>query len=424
MADSNSEPGDDFQSSIRGSSSTSDDISVPPFFNTTFSTHRVSPLYIGWRELDQSRLDELAHRLRDTLVGDVVRGIQITLESADTPAGQVGALRYVRMSWFDVDELLGDQDNSEDTTMGAGPAVSFDGQNRGLWIEIRHDNAAYVALLLPGYSTNPEIIQRPDPSFTLQDGAVPLDPQLEEQRFMHLPLLLLRMPMALKGVISEWLSSTFDCRVSKLSLGTRTLVNVWEGWIETYGVSSRGPDFTVTFSFNAPLPPKAGSNDSESDSDSEMDLDMTGQTTEAGLRSMNVAVSPQDLRRFIRAGERLGAEHITTKALWETNARERHRIAGGNLDDGWAWRKTDSGDHPFTEALGRYVHHHFGLNMFHPAVRIIQISCGSFVLAQSRLKIVRYGEITEDFSRAAWMFATKLGDRIRGDELPTAISSG
>lgn len=79
---------------------------LPPFFNTTFSTHRVSPLYVGRQELTTQRLDQLAHRLRDTLVGDVVRGIQIGLESTDTPAGQVGSLRSVKIRWFHAQRLL------------------------------------------------------------------------------------------------------------------------------------------------------------------------------------------------------------------------------------------------------------------------------------------------------------------------------
>lgn len=391
---------------------------IPPFFNTTFSTHRVSPLFVGAQALEQARLDVLAHRLRDTLVGDVVRGIQIGLESLETPVGQVGPLRYVKFRWFSPQDVLGDRDVLDDAPDRARGETG-DGSDRGLWVEIRHENAAYVALLLPGYTTlNQRTSARPS-DWAMRPGRTATDNNLDETRFLHLPLLLLRMPQPLKHVIGDWLSTTFDCRVSKLSLGTKTLVNIWEGWIETMGLSNKGPDFVVTLAFNAPLRDSDGALNSDSDSDAE-------EMMEPGLRSMSVAVPPQDLRRFLRTGERLRPESSSTPPpLWEKDARERRRLAGGNVDDGWSWRTaTSTGDQPFTTALERYLQHHLALNLFHPSVRVVQISCGGFVLAQSRLKILRRGDLTDDLSRAAWMFATQLGGRIRGDELPTVILVG
>lgn len=398
----------------RGSHSSDENDLNPPFFNTTYSTHRVSPLYVGEHALDQPRLNVLAHRLRDTLVGDVVRGIQINLESVETGAGQVGALQYVRITWFDVQTLLAGPQAEE--------TMAFGNQTRGLWIQIRHENAQYIAMLIPGYSDRADVVNRPDPTWTMQGVEPPANDAPQEERFIHLPLLLLRMPMALKGVVGDWLSSTFDCRVSKLSLGTKTLVSAWQGWIDSYGISTKGADFVMTFAFNAPLPTKLGEKESDSDSDSDSDLSSDEQNLEPGLRSMSVAVAPQDLVRFLRAGEILGADKFTSSALWETNERERHRLAGGNVDDGWAWRMNDTGDHPFTEAVGRYVRHHLGLNLFHPSVRVIQISCGGFSLSQSRIKIIRKKD-DEGVSAAAWNFVTQLGDRIRGEALPNAISA-
>lgn len=390
---------------------------IPPFFNTTFSTHRVSPLFIGPQALNETRLDQLAHRLRDTLVGDVVRGIQIGLESLETPAGQVGPLRHVKFRWFSLEDVLGDRDMlGEATDRARGEAA--DGSDQGLWVEIRHENAAYVALLLPGYYTDGHGSTVRPTDWAMRPGRAATDNAVDETRFIHLPLLLLRMPQALKHVIGDWLSTTFDCRVSKVSLGTKTLVNVWEGWIETMGLSNKGPDFVITLSFNAPLRDGEGALNSDSDSDGETAM-------EAGLRSMSVAIPPQDLRRFLRTGEGLRpGSNSAAPPLWESDARDRRRLAGGNMDDGWAWRRGgNTGDQPFTEALGLYLQHHLALNMFHPSVRIIQISCGGFVLAQSRLKILRRGDLTDDLSRAAWMFATQLGGRIRGDDLTPVVPS-
>ncbi|KAH7324937.1 kinetochore complex Sim4 subunit Fta1-domain-containing protein [Stachybotrys elegans] len=373
---------------------------IPPFFNTTFSTHRVSPLFLGSEGLTPARLAQLAHRLRDILVGDVVRGIQIGLESTDTPVGQVGPLRAVKIRWFHASEVLGeDVDSSEPQLLEL--------QDKGLWIEIRHENAVYVALLIPA-TTNPT----PAPThlgWQSQTAETPSSP--DNDRFLHLPLMLMRMPLALKQVISSWLSDTFDCRVSKLALGTRTLVNVLEGWMRTSELSTKGPDLVVTLAFNAPLADKTDESDTNKGENA--------QSVVAGLRTMDITMSPLEVRRFTRAGTYASGESAVP---WSGDSRERRTLAGGNTDDGWAWREDKVGPkQPFTDALARYLDHHLALNLFHPSVRIVQISCGGFVLGQSRLKIIRHGDRSGDLSRASWMFITQLGQRVVGDELPSVF---
>ncbi|KAL7811634.1 kinetochore complex Sim4 subunit Fta1 domain-containing protein [Trichoderma gracile] len=378
----------------------SEEIAVPQFFNTTFSTHRVSPLYIGTQKLDQPRLDRLAHRLRDTLVGDVVRGVQIGLEATDTPMGQVGPLKAVTFRWFRATDVLGDKASD------GGDELS-DEQNKGLWIEMRHENAAYVALLLPGLSQS----HKPTAS-----------------QFLHLPLLLLRMPQPLKAVIGEWLSTTFDCRVTKLNLGTRTLVNVLEGWIQETGLPRAESDLVLTLAFNAPVTDKGREAVLPSSGDADGDDGDENKVTEPGLRSMEISISASDLRRFLRAGKSLqkskrAASNTTSsissnKASWEHDDRERRRLAGPHIDDGWGWLKNkDEHPYPLMEALAYHLDHHMALNLFHPGVRVTQISCGGFVLSQSRIKIVKAGDVTEDLSKAAWMFVTLLGERLQSDGL-------
>ncbi|KAG6025229.1 hypothetical protein E4U41_001587 [Claviceps citrina] len=397
---------------------------LPPFFNTTFSTHRVSPLFIGRQELDASRLRQLAHRLRDTLVGDVVRGIQIGLESTDTPAGQVGALRSVTIRWFQAQRLLGgDLDYTEqDGGNGIDDAVMKqwnrlpEGHKRGLWIEIVHENASYIALLLPGHPRAVRDRRTASSGWAMQSDGKGLETGAADLgQFVHLPLLLLRMPQALKSVIGDWISTTFDCRVSKLNLGTRTLVTVWEDWIKIAGLPGKGPDFAISLAFNAPMAKKERSEAPESEEDSEDD----GMARDPGLRSIDITISPQDLRRFFRAGTQANAPYRSNASgPWESDPRERRRLAGGNADDGWAWRTNQEADeHPFTEALARYLDHHLALNLFHPSVSIVQISCGGFVLAQSRLKVVRVGSVSDELARAAWVFVTRLGERLRGEKM-------
>ncbi|KAH0489580.1 hypothetical protein TgHK011_010003 [Trichoderma gracile] len=394
-----------------------EEIAVPQFFNTTFSTHRVSPLYIGTQKLDQPRLDRLAHRLRDTLVGDVVRGVQIGLEATDTPMGQVGPLKAVTFRWFRATDVLGDK------TSDGGDELS-DEQNKGLWIEMRHENAAYVALLLPGLSQS----HKPTASLWSMSLDQPDIGEADSSQFLHLPLLLLRMPQPLKAVIGEWLSTTFDCRVTKLNLGTRTLVNVLEGWIQETGLPRAEADLVLTLAFNAPVTDKGREAVLPSSGDADGDDGDENEVTEPGLRSMEISISASDLRRFLRAGKSLqkskrAASNTTSsissnKASWEHDDRERRRLAGPHIDDGWGWLKNkDEHPYPLMEALAHHLDHHMALNLFHPGVRVTQISCGGFVLSQSRIKMVKAGDVTEDLSKAAWMFVTLLGERLQSDGL-------
>ncbi|RSM08002.1 hypothetical protein CEP52_004993 [Fusarium oligoseptatum] len=154
-----------------------------------------------------------------------------------------------------------------------------------------------------------------------------------------------------------------------------------------------------------------------------MDLDQT--VDEAvpapGLRSIDITISAQDLRRFLRAGQKI---RPSDKTIWKGDARERRRLAGGNTDDGWAWRTTqDAKTNPFTEALGSYLHHHLALDLFHPSVQVTQISCTGFVLGQGRLKILMLGDMSQSLSRAAWAFVAQLGERVRGEHLPQVFSA-
>ncbi|KAL7936412.1 kinetochore complex Sim4 subunit Fta1 domain-containing protein [Trichoderma chlorosporum] len=397
------------------------EIQVPQFFNTTFSTHRVSPLYIGAQSLDQARLDRLAHRLRDTLVGDVVRGVQIGLEATDTPMGQVGPLKAVTFRWFQATDILGSK------ASGDWGGLSEE-QTKGLWIEMRHENAAYVALLLPGFSTSQNTPNTSAASLWKMGLDEPEIGEADGSQFLRLPLLLLRMPQALKAVVGEWLSTTFDCRVTKLNLGTRTLVGVLEGWIQQTGLPRADSDLVLTLAFNAPVTDKGRvaalppSGDPGGDDDNEDE-----ETAEPGLRSMEICVSASDLRRFLRAGKTLlkskqtasNSASNTNIPSWEHDERERRRLAGPHMDDGWGWLKNSEGpSYPLMEALANHLNHHMALNLFHPGVRVIQVSCGGFVLSQSRIKIVKSGDVTDDLSRAAWMFVTLLGERVQNDGIP------
>ncbi|GJC94640.1 siroheme synthase [Colletotrichum higginsianum] len=368
----------------------------PPFFNTTFSTHRASPLYIGTNTLTFPRLQTLSQRLRDTLVGDVVRGVQVGLGDGDSSLGRAGPLEKVGIRWVAVDALLGgtddaDVDLSRDMSSDAADGGDAERKKRGLVFEIRYENALCTAVLLPAVSDQAEDGQQDGLKSTSSihiPGLLSESSSREDRHFLRLPLLLLRMPAPLKTVIVDFLSSTFDCRISPMRLGTRRLTATWEKWIADAGLPSRGPlakDMVLTLGFYVP---STHTGDGKDDQPSEG----------LGIKSIDVIIPAEELRRFAREGKLLASsrakngEATERKVLsqgYESDQRQRKRLAGGKADEGWGW--IDDGDEknqePFLRALGAYLDKHLALDLFHPGVRVTKIACGGFVLAEGRVKV-------------------------------------
>ncbi|KAI6314071.1 hypothetical protein MCOR34_005079 [Pyricularia oryzae] len=267
-----------------------------PLYNTTFHTYRVSPLHIGNEPLTTARLSRLSHGLRDALVGDVVRGVQVRLPAEDASDDQrYGSLVLVTMMWVEV----------------------FDGNN-GLLLTLQYEAAECHALLLPG-----------------EEGVDPLS-----MASAQLPLLLIRMPPALRLAVIEFLESEFDCRISRLALRGSNLVEAWENWADQIGLQSSSPsamlskDLVLTLGFRLPA---------------------ATEKSVIGLKSIDVIVPASDLRQFVGEGR---------KQVQRTN-QER----------------------PFTAALKSYLQAHIALDMDHPAVLLTKVACGGFVISEGRLKL-------------------------------------
>ena len=282
------------------------------FFNTTFSLHRVSPLFLGSEALGPERLQLLAARLRDTLVGDVVRGVEVGLHGDDAALGNAGALEAVTIGWAT-----------------AGSVVTA--ENKALQLSLQYENALSIALLLPSPEGN-------------QGGAA----------FAHLPLLLCRMSTPLKAVVTDFLSATFDCRISPLRLGNSDVVEIWEAWIQEAGLPTSGllaKDVVLTLGFRLPEVKKP-TDDVAADADADLDV-----SDGIGIKSIDIILPSHDLRRFLQAGQTL----------------DRRGVADARR--------------PFSTAVARYIQHQLALDMSHPGVRITRIASGGFVLSEGRLKI-------------------------------------
>lgn len=380
-----------------------------PFYNTTFSAHRVSPLYLGGpgQPLDARRLQTLAQRLRDVLVGDVVRGVEVGLsQDEDGVMGRAGALEVVEIRWVGVEGVLGLEEGT-----GAGRDMLFVG--------LRYEAAVCTALLVPWLGEEEEIRDAAAGGFG-RGGE-----EVDESQFMVMPLLLMRMPAPLKAVVADFLATSFDCRVSPLRLGTRSMVQGWEAWIEMVGLPTKGPlakDVVLSLGFYVPPEEEeADKDDTEDEGDQQL-----------GLKSIEVFIPAAELRRFADAGRIPSKPQAGPEATWEDDIRKRRKLAGRMYEEGWEWRKTTDADEdpavrqPFTEALGRYINQHLGLNLFHPGVRITKMACGGFVMSESRLKIFAPADLGDAAAggapssgqrKAVWELLRDLVHKARGQDL-------
>ncbi|KAI0832234.1 kinetochore complex Sim4 subunit Fta1-domain-containing protein [Hypoxylon sp. FL0890] len=432
--------------------SSRDDSEPPRFFNTTFTTYRASPLYIGNQTLTPARLEVLSRHLRDALVGDVVRGVQVGLESDNPALGRTGALYAVEWRWVGAERILGSKrSNGREGSVELGNDADENDERPGttrqrvLCIELKYENARFAAMLLPDLAGDGNSLGSSyQPSWTWRtDGGSTID----QTAFVHLPLLIFRMPAPLKSVLVDFLSSTFDCRIHPLALGTRTLVSSWEAWLSDNGsINGRralGKDALITLGFHLePSEPKP--KDSVENGHGRGEEGDQGQKPpeppHLGLKTIDITIPAADVHRFLSVGEKLDDQTYPTNTKKrkadakttlsdEQQNRRRRKLTGGRDEEGWAWRSqahgSDIGDQsetieqPFSEALAAYMWHHLGLDMFHPGVRVQRVACDGFALSEGRLKVFGAGGSARgrggnDEESAVWKLMRDLTWKARG----------
>ncbi|KAI6087633.1 kinetochore complex Sim4 subunit Fta1-domain-containing protein [Hypoxylon rubiginosum] len=415
-----------------------DDEEPPRFFNTTFTTYRASPLYLSGKALTPARLQLLSRRLRDALVGDVVRGVQVGLVGESSSDGgalsRTGALEAVVWRWVDAARILGrerqgrsvelgGQDDSEDRERGE----EEDGKKkkRVLCIELRYENARFSAMLMPDFADgeDPVASGAARAPWAWQQDSNGNGEDVDRGVFLHLPLVIFRMPAPLKSVLISFLSNTFDCRISPLALGTRTLVSSWEAWLsDSRQAVSKDVLFTLGFHIE---PPESESKDPKHDGGEGPAL-KPGPQQQQGLKTIDIAIPAAEVHRFLRVGEaqtaaptnkrKPGAATVLSE---QQQSRRRRKLAGGKDEEGWAWRgdaereeEKETIEQPFTEALAAYTWHHLGLDMFHPGVRVQRVACDAFALSEGRLKV--FAPAGGD-NGAVWRLVRDLARRARGN---------
>ncbi|KAN0096414.1 Kinetochore complex Sim4 subunit Fta1 domain containing protein [Hyaloscypha variabilis] len=305
-----------------------------PLYNTTFSLYRISPLYTGNTfQFSNAALHQHARRFRDILAGDVLRGVRVGLGPEDNVLARVGALQTVTWKLLQEEEAWAAEDETElgndDTTISL--AV-----NRGILVTVTYEKMAYRAILLRA--------RREGNYDETVDSA-----REDDDGFQRFPLLLSKMPGPLRETFADYLSTTFDARVSALRLSSTYLTDTFEKYLGDISIGGDGEVLEVaerSRSLRNVIKEVA------------VYLGFDLQDVSNSLKTIDIQIAREDLPKLIMKGLQIG--------------------------------KQGTSSNPFLDALTLYIKVHLSLNMADERVKVLRIACGAFVLGgEGRVKITQ-----------------------------------
>ena len=251
--------------------------------------------------------------------------MQVGLGSDDDTLARVGALQSVKWQVLKDEENWDPEDSIE---MDVDDTAIDNTTSRGILVEITYEKAHYMAILL-----------RRMPEDEQDDSHV--QGNRDQEGFQHLPLLLIRMPISLRETFVDYLSTTFDTRVSPLKLEGKYLTSAFEEYVENS--STLGADDSDFNPCNQVL--------QKIIKEVQISIGFSIPSASA-LKTIDILIAREDLTRMISRGKRIGKDHS-----------------------------------PFMAALAAYVKAHMALDLGHEMVKIVKIACGAFVLGEGRLKL-------------------------------------
>ncbi|KAF1976646.1 hypothetical protein BU23DRAFT_551569 [Bimuria novae-zelandiae CBS 107.79] len=289
------------------------DIPPYPLYGKSYLLYRVSSLHhVATPLLSELSLKTHAKRLGEQLKGDKVRGVEVDFAGTEDALPNLGPLEECAWdligdedAWIDRHRQLVDPDASQLTTV-----VSQE-QARGVQVSLEYEKQSYNALLLrdPGVTTAP-------------DG------------FTALPLLLVKMPSAIRDIFLNYLRTSFDAHVAPLRLSSAFVTSSLETYFRHLSADT--------------------STHSVQDVIRQLQVQLSFPNATTLLRHVDVTIAGRDVPGFLSRG----------KALKHAK------------------------DTPFTAALASYLRKHLALDLHHPKVQISRIFCASFVLGTDRLKLM------------------------------------
>ncbi|KAG9232862.1 kinetochore complex Sim4 subunit Fta1-domain-containing protein [Amylocarpus encephaloides] len=309
----------------------SQDVPPYPLYDTTFNLYRASPLYTGNDSgLDDLTLRQQAAKFRDILVGDVLRGVRVGLEPEDGTLAYSGALQTVTWTLLPAEERWKGQLDTqsvgdEDTTINLSDGV-------GLLVTVAYEKIQYTAVLLRAIRGG---------NWDETTAGVELD-----EGFEHFPLLLVKMPASLRETFVDFLSTTFDARISPLQFPSAYVTTTFEQYLAYICVGEDGEPLDTGESTRAMKKIVGGI-------EVYVGFDLPGGSST--LKTIDIKISKEDLPRIISRGKTI------------QNGKE---------------------DAPLWNALTAYVNAHLALDLNHDRVRIMRIACDAFVFgAEGKIKL-------------------------------------
>ena len=301
-------------------------------FNTSWTLHRLSPLHHGkdFETLldNPAALKAYQTRLRDQLTGDVLAGLHASATTAEDDAlSKTGALR----------ECLWQPISTGSQSRRAGSSFP------GILVTLEYENISYKAALLA-------------------DAA----PESQREGSTFLPLLLTKLPNALRQTFITFLSANFDTYCSNLRLPSNFLCTGLETFVDELR-NGRGPSG------------RSAANEAIEEGIKELQLTLAFSPSIApALRSLNVSISRASLIEFLR--------DEASKSKRTLKQKQRSPLIGN---------------------LTAYLETHLAMqldldgssqnHMARKHVRLSKIACASFVLGnEGRMKLVVGAEPAED----------------------------
>jgi hypothetical protein len=308
-----------------------------PLYGPTFTSYRVSPLYNGPNSL-LTDLNLHARRLRETLAGDALRSAQL----GEFLGGTSNSGSLESCTW----KLIGNEDaweKGQEAIADGGHAAELSNEEvRGVEVEVCYERARHSAILLG------------------DAGKISTTPG-----FTNLPLLLLRMPTALREVFLNFLSTSFDARITPMKLRPRFLATMVDNVLErTTSPDDEDPSFDIEALSKG------------------IGIQLAFPSVAPLLKHIDLTIPKDDIREFLSRGrilwQRIQSQSPAQKSL---SIRPQSPITG-----------------PFTAALSAYLNNNIAMSLDSPGVVVSKIGMGPFALAgEGKLKILWTSPATVEF---------------------------
>ncbi|MCJ1249717.1 hypothetical protein MMC30_006943 [Trapelia coarctata] len=287
------------------------------FYDGSFTLYRLSPLYYA-RSASLLLPETLllhSRRFTESLKGDVLRGVYVGLGEGGEVSIASGSLKTCQWTLLDPRSAISDEDENQ--------GLGFPGLE-GIKVDAQYEKTTYTALLL----------RNPDSTASRDTNQI------------YLPLLMIRMPPALRDSLIAYIGTTFDTRIEPMRLSSYFMGHMLEQYLEE--------------SVNA------GSEQFEKMMKSIQLVLGFKNIVAPDLKALSIDIRREEVTGFITKGKAL-----IQKASSGGSAGRRVKQSG----------EGDKQPRPFMTAMKKYIAEQTSLDIEHKDISLSKLSCGGFALS-------------------------------------------